>query len=331
MAEIDNYAALIRMRVHDPDDDSDHRAELRRDMQDLLGRLPDQVAAGWLERGDVAAALGFAWGEAGDWAQAVEWLDKALTARTGNCPVKAVEECANFRVRLSAQRWQAMRSQPDDATARTARRALIADIERAIRELDLISLRAPTSDRLALLGSACQRLAWLQEADAPRIEALVNMANYYRQAHEQDRQHARATQAHADPSPFSQWVVAKALSELFDPRQDKDWRNGLADACRQMMADAEQHNQDDPSFKDAIGVAHCDLALLLIKPGSTQKAADAAATRIAGRYRNAAQRGASPRQYDSVREHVEFVQALVEAGRGEPRLRSALAALCAAL
>ena len=331
VADLDNFAALIRTRVHDPEEDSDTRAALRRGILDILRAVPDPLGADWLQRGDVAAALGFAWGEAGDWAQAVEWLDKALTARTGDCPVRGAEQCANFRVRLSGQRWRALREQPEDAAASSARRALIADIERAIRELDLITLRAPTPERLALLGSACKRLAWLHEADAPRIEALVNMANYYRQAHEQDRQHAPAAQTHADPYPFSHWVVAKALAELFDPRQDKDWRNGLADACRQMMADAAQRNQDDPNFWDAIGVAHCDLALLLIKPGSTQKATDAAATRIAGRYRNAAQRGASPRQYDSVREHVEFVQALVEAGRGEPRLRSALATLRAAL
>ena len=331
VADIDNYAALICMRMHDPDDDSTTHAELRRGILDLLGGVPDQLGASWLERGDVAAAFGFAWGEAGDWAQAVDWLDKALTARVGDCPVKAVEQCANFRVRLSGQRWRALREQPDETAASSARRALITDIEHAIRELDLISLRAPTPERLALLGSACKCLAWLHEAAAPRIEALVNMANYYRQAHEQDRQRARAVQGHPDPYPFSHWVVAKALAELFDSRQDKDWRNGLADACQQMMAEAELRHEDDPNFWNAIGVANCDLALLLIKPGGTQKAADAAATRIAGHYRSAAHRGASPSQYDSVREHVEFVQALVEAGGGDRRLRRTLAAIRAAL
>jgi CHAT domain-containing protein len=331
VADIDNYAALIRVQVRDPEEDSVRRTELRSGLLDILGGVPESLTTDWLQRGDVAAALGLAWGEAGDWAQAVEWLDKAVAARVGDCPVRAVEQCANFRVRLSGERWRALRAQPDDATAGGARRALIGDIERAIRELDLICQRSPTAERLALLGDACKRLAWLHEADPPRIEALVNMANYYHQAHDLDRQHARATQTHPDAYPFSHWVVAKVLAELFDPRQDKDWRAGLVQACGQMMAEAEQRNQDDPNFWNAVGVAHCDLARLLLDPGRTPKAASDAATRIAGRYRSAAQRGASPRQYDSVREHVEFVQALVEAGGGEPRLRSALATLRAAL
>ena len=75
----------------------------------LFSAIPEKQADAWLARGDVAAAVGFAWGETGAWAEAVKWLEKAIHATQGDCPVRAVEQCANFQVRLSGREWQEMR------------------------------------------------------------------------------------------------------------------------------------------------------------------------------------------------------------------------------
>jgi hypothetical protein len=333
VSDLDNLSAWIRMQRQDGNDDADALDNLRTGISGKLEGIPESVRGDWLARGDVAAALGFAWGETGAWAEAVDWLEKALTAHKGDCPVRAVEQCANFRVRLSGERWEALRA----ASARTrkaGRRELEREIENAIRELDLISQRAPTPERLSLLGGACKRLAWVREDATPRLEALINMANYYRQAHELDKQRAgkqRNGKAAPDPYPFTNWATARVLASLLDPEQDEAWRDTLEDDCRRMIQIARERNEAKPNFWDGVAEADCELVLLLARTGPRAKAAEDAATRIAALYRNAAQRGASPREYASVREHLDFIQALIGETGGHTVLAKSLAALRAAL
>ena len=331
VSDLNNYSEWIRMRVHDKDVNPVELLDtLRSGIVDKLKGIPDKNRAEWLARGDLAAALGFAWGETGAYAEAIGWLEKALSAEQGDCPVRAVEQCANFRVRLSGERWQEMREGANPAAGtEAARQGLISDIEGAIRELDLINQRAPTPERLSLLGSACKRLAWMCDGAAPRLEALVNMANYYQQAHELNLRQAREQSELPAPNHFTNWATAKVLTELLDPEQDKAWRNTLEDDCRHMIQMAQERNQRKPNFWDGVAEADCELVLLLAQRKPAAKAANAAATRIAELYRTAAQRGASPREYASVREHLDFAIAL--SGAGNIPLANALAALRAAL
>jgi hypothetical protein len=333
VSDLDNHAAWIRMQRRDRGDGADVLDELRAGITGKLGGIPQGVRDGWLKRGDVAAALGFAWGETGAWAEAVDWLEIALAAQSGDCPVRAVEQCANFRVRLSGERWEALRAAPGKAKA-AGRRELEREIENAIRELDLISQRAPTPERLSLLGGACKRLAWVREDATPRLEALVNMANYYKQAHELDKKRAameRSGDATLDPYPFTNWATARVLASLLDAEQDDAWRASLEDDCRHMIQIARERNEARPNFWDGAAEADCELVLLLARTGARAKAAADAATRIATLYRNAARRGASPREYASVREHLDFIQALIGETGGHSVLAKALAALRAAL
>jgi hypothetical protein len=325
VSELRNYCEQIRMRVKEKGQDPDELQTLRDGIHERLKRVPDKVRADWLARADVAAALGFAWGETGAWAEAVDWLDKALRAQNGDCPVRAVEQCANFRVRLSAQRWQELR-EAGGAGVESGRFPLILGIEQAIRELDLISQRAPTAERLSLLGSACKRLAWLQNDAAPRLEALVNMANYYRQAFDLGKEQGKG----ADPYPFANWAIAKLIAFRLDGSQGGDWQASLVDECRQMIEVARGRNAEKPTFWDGVAEGDCELALLVAENGLTLETAGSRAARIAGLYRAAAARGASPREYASVREHMDFVLALCQ-GAGDGILTSALILLRDAL
>ena len=105
---------------------------------------PEDVRDAWLRRADVAAAVGFAWGETGAYAEAIDWLEKAMRYDVGDCPVRAVEQCANFKVRLAGQTWAQLRQVgPADETQRGT---LVARIEGAINELDLICQRLTGGD-----------------------------------------------------------------------------------------------------------------------------------------------------------------------------------------
>lgn len=236
-----------------------------------------------------------------------------MHAAEGDCPIRAVEQCASFRVRLAGQRWREGLATQADVDGRE----LVDGIEAAIRELDLIAQRAPTAERLSLLGSACKRLARIETDPAPRLEALVNMANYYRQALDLGRDE--------EPYPFANWAVAKLLAVRLDPGQGGGWQERLVDDCRRMIEQARNRDAANPSFWDGVAEADCELVLLLA--GNDPATAQTDAARIAGLYRAAARGGASPREYASVLEHLDFVADLL----GDDPLAGALAALRAAL
>jgi hypothetical protein len=312
VADLENHAESIRVQIREKEKEGDEDAlgDMRDRIVRLFAAIPEEKQAEWLARADVAAAAGFAWGETGAWSEAVEWLEKALHATEGDCPVRAVEQCANFRVRLSAQRWQQMRHTVDRKGAEAGRPALIRDIELAIRELDYVNERAPTGERLNLLGSACKRLAWVHTETTPRLEALVNMANYYCHAFVGDQE--------PDPYPFTNWAIARVLAVQLDPAQGGEWQTTLEDECRRMIDVARSRLAEKPNFWDAVAEADCELVLLLENRDVTVGAADEAASRITELYRTAARRGASPREYASVVEHLDFVIDVAGLKAGSP-------------
>ena len=332
IAALCNYTEWSRMQMREQDEAVDELATLREGIATTLKGVPDKVKVNWLARADVAAALGFAWGETGAWAEAVECLETALHAETGDCPVRALEQCASFRVRLAGERWETLRVKADKRGVEAERQALVAQIERAILELDTISGRAATPERLSLVGSAYKRLAWLQNDTAPRREALLNMANAYGQAHKLMVTKAKESNEPLMSYGFTNWAVAKLLSERYDPEPDKTWRDTLEEDCRQIVEAAQARNQQNPSYWDGVGEADCALLLLLTPQDLEAKAADARAAEIASLYRAAAQRGASFREYASVRENLDFIIALTGSAKSKNSvLTNALAALRAAL
>jgi tetratricopeptide (TPR) repeat protein len=317
VSDLHNYSEWIRMRASEKGADPAELDVLRTGIVDKLKAIPDKIRGDWLARGDVAAALGFAWGETRAYAEAVDWLEKALAAEKGDCPVRAVEQCTNFRVRLSGERWQEMRETAEKVGAEAGRQDLIRDIEQAIRELDLISQRAPTPERLSLLGSACKRLAWVHTDAAPRLEALINMASYYWQAYEKA--------GGADPYPFTNWAVAKLLAVRLDDEQRGEWEATLPDECQRMIEVALGRDADKPNFWNSVAEADCELVKLLLQGRTRGKEAE----HIAALYRTAFRRGASPREIASVHEHLDFVIAL--GGSLAKSVREALGAIRSAL
>jgi hypothetical protein len=300
VADLDNHREWVRMQMTERGEDAEAITRMRGMISDLLAAVPESEREAWLARGDVAAAAGFAWGETGAFAEGVEWLAKALHAEVGDCPMRAVEQWANFQVRLSSLRWQEMRA-GKGGVAEAERQHLIDDIEQAVRELDLICQRAPTVERLNLLGSACKRLAWVHADEAPRLEALVNMANYYRKAFDLEKQE--------NPYAFANLAVATVFVAALDHARGDDWRKIVDEQCRHMIAVAKARNEAEPKFWNAVGEADCELAHMLLQ---TAKSAKQSADAIVALYRAAAQRGASPREYSSVQEHVDFVVELAE-------------------
>ncbi len=307
VTELRNLTEATRMRSRRHDTDEAAAAiRLRADIDALVARVPDAArAAGqgsWLQRADVCAAIGFAYGEGRLFEESVEWLDRALRAGTGDCPVRAAEQFANYQVRLASQEWSRLHADAaaaDDPALQARRAALAERIEAALYQLDVINTRAPTYERLVLLGSACKRLAWVQTGRA-RVEALLNMAQYYRTAHDLDDDD--------DVYGFNNWAVACLLLRRLDPeRAAGQWLGALAAQCERQIASTQRQADESPQLWLATGLGDLQLLRLLLA-ADDPKADHEALGRTAGELYSAAfARGASPREIASIQEHVDFL------------------------
>lgn len=325
VAELHNLTESIRMESREPGSDAGALESLRQRISEMTTRIPEPQREGWLKRGDVATALGLAWGESGAYSEAIDWLERAMKAEKGDLSVRAVEQYANFQVRRAAEQWQQLQDKAASTSLSREREALSARIEKALNALDFLCERAPTVERLNLLGSACKRLAMVNEEEGPRQEALFNMANYYRRAYELGGK--------GNIYPFSNWAVAKALvSALAAPggsKRQSDELLRLRDECQQMMEVVLERANSEPNFWNSVAQPDLEVVMLLAQPKLSAKLATEAAQRISDGYRSAFKRGSSPREMASVRESIDFVIAM--SGTASRPLRTALAAIRAAL
>jgi CHAT domain-containing protein len=353
VAAFDNLARTVQMRRRD-DANALGQEDFAAQVTALIARIPEACRAAWLQRGDVCAAIGLAWGEARQWAQAIEWLERALAAARGSCPLRIVEQCANYQVRLAGDEWLALR--PELAAALIAREAaaqalqsarskaakelhaaelercertvaalrqqqaeLVERIERAIRELDILCQRAATAERLNLLGGACKRLAMVQAEPIQQTEALVNMANYYRQALD--------IAGGRDAYAFTNWACAQLLAARRGRGPQDDWRARLERDVAAIGEASAALATREPSFWNDVTAADCLLVrLLAIEPGRAGETApsdaEALADDIIAGYHRALRRGASPRERSSLLEHLSFLIEL--AGDAPAGLHAAL-------
>jgi hypothetical protein len=144
----------------------------------------------------------------------------------------------------------------------------------------------------------------VRRSHEPRIEALLNMAQYYRSALD--------LQGGDDSHGLPNWAAACLLLQRLAPHLSRgDWSTGLETLVARQIERNAAKLAIEPDFWTAVSQADLSVVQLLLA------ADDVAACRqhgedAAGRYREAMARGASPREAGSVREHLEFLVALVE-------------------
>ena len=141
-----------------------------------LRNLLDNGNPAWFKRGEVAAAFGRAYGEIGDFENAVQWYTAAIQAEDGGAGLRALEQLGNMRARLGEKIY---RRDPNDASERA--RAL-AIVEEGIELLKKAAAIAPTTERDSLLGSAYKRLAEVAGGGERSRAALEQALVYYRSA-----------------------------------------------------------------------------------------------------------------------------------------------------
>jgi hypothetical protein len=303
VADLDNLAQSLKADAGAAE--SEGSKATAADIAALLARVPAPQRERWLGRADVQAALGFAWGEARCWAEAIEWLEKALAAEAGVCPLRAIEQRANYRVRRAADEWLAQRrAKPGKADGEAEARLKV--VEGAIDELERLCLSGVTGERLNLLGSACKRLALMQATPARRRKALERMAAYYRQAFERG--------ARSEPYAFTNHATARLLARALGAELEGDWADELARELGRLSDALARRYEAKPAFWDGASLGDLELVRLLeacagldAKKLDLPEACVALADGVLARYQAALGRGASPRERASLVENLDFV------------------------
>jgi tetratricopeptide (TPR) repeat protein len=303
IADLDNHRQWIRMQMQDQNQDQTSLGDLREPIGKFLDRIPQPHREKWLSRADVTAAVGFAWGETGSYRTAVDWLDKAITAKDGQCPIRAVEQAANFKVRAAAADWLVLRGEKAEAEQMEKRPVLLEEVQQALDSLERLVKVGANVERLNMLGSAYKRQACIAETGKDRQKAIENMKISYQAAYEMECKKAPTP----DPYPFSNYALATLLLELLDKSGRRSWKKKLTDDCRKMINTARKRYAQRPNFWDATAEADCLLILLLANPGATAKKIEEDANVVLAKYKEAGRRGTSPRKMASIREHIDFI------------------------
>ncbi|MCG3146489.1 MAG: hypothetical protein HONDAALG_04582 [Gammaproteobacteria bacterium] len=333
VAKLDNCIGDVRMS-------GGEAARYRPKVEALLARVPPGARDGWLARPDVCASLGVLFGEAGDYEQALEYLDRLTTADRAEFPVRALEHRANIRVKRAFQRWREARGERGGSAAE--RQRLIAacrqEVAGAVAEIESLMRFGASAERRALLGSAHKRMAALQTDVKARVQALRDMARAYREAFvavtpvaAEEQPPPRGAPGAAEPAvvpapgrgrdlhaySLTNWVTANLVLQWYRAPTDEGWQRALHAYCPIAVEQAAARERTDPSYWNSVVVPDCRLVAALA--GGVIE--DAEVAEIAAGYRAALERGSSRREFGSVLDHVEFV---IEMARGAGQKQAVL-------
>jgi tetratricopeptide (TPR) repeat protein len=306
-----NYVSL--MQVVTDLDNLTSRARLGTDCAsevDAVVQAVKDTEEKWLGRPDVTAALGLAYGELCLFEQAIEHLDKAIAGEKAEYPLRVVEQRANFKSRWAVELKRG-------AIMETGEERPEKLIQEAIDDLEALVKFGETAERLSLLGSAHKRGAWIAQGDE-RKKALSEMAKSYRKAHEKKYDEVRSEM---ETYPLLNWLAAELLREWYGEKQAVT-RAEIREWCEKARAYAQEKDRQEPSVWNSVVTPECDLVEAL--------AGDALGERkqaIVAAYHYAKARGASPREFRSVLDHLEFLADMAADAGKEKVIRKQAAAL----
>jgi pimeloyl-ACP methyl ester carboxylesterase/tetratricopeptide (TPR) repeat protein len=276
------------------------------EIQKILKRIPADHNDTWLKRADINSALGFLHGERasskieeGDvipaFEAAVDHFRQALAQERADVPVRALEKCANYTVKLALQRWLRDRG---SKSALASGKSSVKLIEDAIRDIDVLLQMQRTTERFALSGSAYKRKAWILQSVGPEEDfdaALAKMAEQYDQAKAE-------VKGKIDPYPITNWLAAQAVMSWRHPKRKKPDLAKAVSQCAKAKLDAEEQNRTKPDFWNSVVQPDCDLAMCLMDLRRED------ADKIKAGYQAAIDRGCSPSEKGSVLEHLQFLE-----------------------
>jgi pimeloyl-ACP methyl ester carboxylesterase len=270
----------------------------------------------WRANGRARAALGRAYNAAFQFQDAIACFYGALAADDGGILVDDLEQLSNCESRASVAEWR--RRDPEQADA-AAHAAACDRCDVAIARLEAllhlpcaragtaaVDRRFATRERLSLLGSAYKRRAWIA-AGNERVGFLEKMRDAYREAAGL-AEHAGELDAYA----LLNWIVALlALRWLGQEPAAQD----LATATERLQSlkdDIERRLGRRSNLWDSVSAVDRALVEALLDDALDADVVD----ELAGSYAEV-RPIAGPRQFESIREHVDFVADMARAAQAD--------------
>ena len=291
------------------------RAMLERLGAELSQLVEGATAHAWDGLPEVAAALGRASMELSDWDAAIRYLDLARGGESGTVTLHDLEQLANGRARRAADRVLTGELDADDG---------VAQIRRAIDELESLRGIAATRERWSLLGSARKRLIRVRTAGAGADPAEVaaevrHMAEAYGKA------------AAADPDDLYAKLNALAATLLLGgpwkrpPKKHADNPLATTEAFDQALAEAREEaryrRESTAGQRDFWSFSYApDAELLAALHGGELTVRCESLTE---NYRALFRGHGSPREHASVIDQLDFLKQLLAAPASASKSASA--------
>jgi CHAT domain-containing protein len=272
--------------------------KIRNNLHNLSEGLERENPA-WLNDARLLETLGEAFGEAFWFEEAVKYYDLAITSGNSTAAIKAVEQSANFHIRLALQNFETNPKKYGEVRA---------SIRKEIKKLtQLMNAIGGTSERWSVVGSGYKRLAQIAGSRSPEdcVSALKNMEKCYDLAWKKKK----------GTYPLTNVLVAKiaqALQAGGTPKSRLSEIQKLKDEAGKLAA-AELLNAPD-GFWAATGVIDVRLLDHLFEYLNTGRKipGEKIQDELIEQYRTAWRQYGSARQLNSIIEHYAFLIAIIK-------------------
>ncbi|HYK05310.1 MAG TPA: CHAT domain-containing protein [Thermoanaerobaculia bacterium] len=249
------------------------RENLRKQLAAHVAQLP----AEWRDD-EMLTHIGLAWRDVGDYTNAVEALQAAYEDVGA---FKTLEQLTNLLPRLAVEQHRHEKGAERDAS-----------IDRAEKRIELLEKLPENSERLAIIGSAAKRLAFVTKDPAKRKELLEKAAAKYSAAA------ALAWKRDDRPDPYPllnaiaiRWLLGEPADELLEEAQ----------SCEPIV---QAWKDDDQYWKRG------SWADYLLTAGLLNERLDV--DTIAAAYRSALEKAGKKSEQLSVIEHIEFIAEMLK-------------------
>ena len=263
----------------------------------------------WKHNGRCWASLGAAYNRGFQFDAAVECYYTALACEDSGLSVKDLEQLSNCESRAAVNKWRAGVTEPEQTKLRNQVQIAIDRLNALLQLPQAVKAGADgdqarsseTRERLSLLASAYKRKAWITEDKAERVATLGAMRDCYRRA-------AQWPGSAGDRAyPIINWAASALTLKWHGKPVAKSEDDDIRDALEQRREELEQQVQERRDLWDVGSLADLMLIVALREDALDDESID----KLVKRYEEV-RRLASAREFESVREQIDFLAEMAE-------------------
>ena len=268
--------------------------------------LHQEAQKKWPKESANMAAFGRVWGEMGLFHEAIEAYREAMAGEKAAATLTDIEQLANLESRYALQLWKHNTQETRLNGASTSPQDLLSG---SLERLKHLMEFGATVERLSLVGAAYKRMATMASTTESRKKALGRMAANYEKAHQ------RYEKRHGTPNsyPALNWLTAEFLVNWYNLKDPRTDRLGLLKrqeiiVLNKVVRGTKDQFKREPNFWNGVATADGMLVQQLTRFKFTKRTPQT----IIDQYLDVKHSAASPREFQSVLDHFEFLTTLAK-------------------